>query len=416
MSQHPLSLLCIEPRFPGRLGPVIDWLVRRRGYRAQFFCASAEPRTQWPEATGHGLDVILFNVGGVAREGAVPWGRALERGLCYAYGCIEVLQKRQPHDTDLVLGRSAGLGSTLFVPTLMPGVPIVQFFDYFLHAHANDLAAEPDAPRSAEYRYWRRTAPAMDLLDLENGVHPWTATAWQRDLFPPEYRADFTILPPGCSARFLLGAERPRVLAGRSLPPEARVVSFVARHLDRLRGFDRFVLLANRLLAADPNVICVAAGDPQVQRGLDVPFHGQDFAAYFLQQTPLHDPERFWLLGSVPPATVAELLAASTLHVYPSRPYPVALSLFEALAAGCVVLAWDSDPVREVLTSGQTGLLVSPADLDEAERQARAVLADPAAYAPLGRAAAALAAERYTQEATLPVLADWLGRLAARRR
>jgi hypothetical protein len=33
MVQDPLSLLCIEPHFSGRLGAVADWLVRKRGYR-----------------------------------------------------------------------------------------------------------------------------------------------------------------------------------------------------------------------------------------------------------------------------------------------------------------------------------------------------------------------------------------------
>ena len=44
MPQDPLHLLCIEPRFPGRLGAVADWLVRRRGYRCQFYCHTAEPQ------------------------------------------------------------------------------------------------------------------------------------------------------------------------------------------------------------------------------------------------------------------------------------------------------------------------------------------------------------------------------------
>src|SRR6516225_7421263 len=106
MAQDPLHLLCIEPRFPGRLGPVADWLVRRRG-----------------------LELIQFNVGGAAREASVPWTRLLERGLCYAYGCWEVLEARRPRPVDLVLGRSVGLGSTLFVPVSLPGVPIVNLFD-----------------------------------------------------------------------------------------------------------------------------------------------------------------------------------------------------------------------------------------------------------------------------------------------
>jgi hypothetical protein len=44
MAQDPLALLCIEPCFPGRLGAVADWLVRRRGYRCQFYCANAADR------------------------------------------------------------------------------------------------------------------------------------------------------------------------------------------------------------------------------------------------------------------------------------------------------------------------------------------------------------------------------------
>ena len=42
MPQDPLSLLCIEPRFPGTLGAVADWLVRKRGYRCQFYCHAAD--------------------------------------------------------------------------------------------------------------------------------------------------------------------------------------------------------------------------------------------------------------------------------------------------------------------------------------------------------------------------------------
>src|SRR5581483_332509 len=133
MSQDPLHLLCVEPRFPGRLGAVADWLVRKRGYRCQFYCHSAEPADRWPRAVGHGLELISFGVGGVAREPAVPWRRHLERSLCYAYGCWEVLHARRPPPFDAVLGRSAGLGSTLYVPVFQPGVPIVNLMDYYFH-------------------------------------------------------------------------------------------------------------------------------------------------------------------------------------------------------------------------------------------------------------------------------------------
>ena len=39
---------------------------------------------------------------------------------------------------------------------------------------------------------------------------------------------------------FARRAAGPRIVGGRSIPPEMRVVSFVAGCLDRVRGFDRF--------------------------------------------------------------------------------------------------------------------------------------------------------------------------------
>jgi glycosyltransferase involved in cell wall biosynthesis len=415
MAQDPLSLLCIEPRFPGRLGAVADWLVRKRGYRCRFYCNAADPREHWPEAAGRGLDVVGFNVGGVAREAAVAWTRSLERGLCYAYGCWEVLNARRPAPVDVVLGRSALLGSTLFAPVALPGVVVVNWFDYWFAPHAHDLAGPDDEPMPPDYYYWRRTANAMDLLDLENGVVPWTSTAWQRGLFPAEYRDDFVVLYDGVDTdRFAPRDRAARSIAGRSIPAGTKVVSFVARHLDRLRGFERFVELANRLMAADPEVLCVAVGDGRVQRGLDPRWHGRDYAADVFGRTPPHDPDRLWLLGAVPPAVVADVLAASDLHVYPSRPYLVARSLVEAMACGCVVLAWDTEPVREFVTPGRTGLLVE--GTDAAVGRARAVLADPAAHRPLGAAAAALVRERYARDVTLPGLAALFDRLVEGRR
>jgi glycosyltransferase involved in cell wall biosynthesis len=414
MSQDPLHLLCIEPTFPGRLGSVADWLVRKRGYRCTFFFANAEPKEHWPQAVGQGLDLVHFNVGGVAKEPRVAWSRLLERGLCYAYGCWEVLEMRRPRPIDVVLGRSAGLGSALFAPIYVPGAPVVNFFDYFYHPHANDLAEEAGPETPVEYFHWRRAANAMDLIELESGFTPWTATEWQRDLYPREYRKDFLVLFDGVDTRrFKRRTQAPRTVAGREIPPGTRVISFVADRLDRLRGFDRFMELANRLVRARSDVLCIVIGGAPVQRGLDVQFYNQDYGAHVLAQTPPYDPERFWFLGSVPQNIVAELLAVSDLHVYPSRPYVVSRSLVEALSAGCVVLAADNAPVREFITADQTGLLVNANDADAWEKLAQATLDDPAAHQPLGAAAASMARERYGQDMTLPHLATLFDRLAS---
>src|SRR5579864_4467779 len=415
MPQDPLCLLCVEPRFPGRLGGVADRLVRRRGYRCWFYCHGADPKEFWPQATGRGLEIVPFGVGGVAREESVVWPRNLERGICFAYGCWEVLSARRPWPVDLVIGRSAGLGSTLFVPAALPGTPIINMFDYYYHPHGNDLAPEIGGRMPPEYFQWRRTANAMDLLDLENGITPWTTTRWQRDLFPDEYRADFKVVFDGIEERHAKRRPgRPRTIAGRAIPPEAKVVTFVAWQLDRLRGFDRFVELSNRLLRKRADVVCVAVGGGPVRRTLDVEFFGKDYGAHVLGQTPPHDPSRFWTLGKVAPAVVAEVFEASDLHVYPSRPYVVSRSLIEAMSAGALVLAWDSEPVREVLTPDKTAIVVPPEDLEGQERRALSALEDPAVHRPLCEAAQEIVRERYSREVSLPLLASMLDQLASK--
>jgi glycosyltransferase involved in cell wall biosynthesis len=319
-----------------------------------------------------------------------------------------MLEARRLRPIDLVLGHSAGQGSSLFFPVFQPGVPIVNLFDYYLHPHANDLAEETGMEMPSEYFHWRRAAHAMDLLDLENGVIPWTHTNWQRDLFPKEYRSDFLVHFDGIdTARFGRAIERnDRVIQGRKIPAGTRVITFVARNLEPLRGFDRFMELANRLMRKRNDVLCVVAGGFQVQRGLDVRFYGKDYREHVLSQHPAHDPERLWFLGSVTPAVVAEVLRASDLHIYPSRPYVVSRSLVQAMAAGCVILAADTAPVREFIRPGKTGILVPPENPEAWEKQAGAILDHPGEYRELGLAAAKGACDRFSQDATLPELAQ----------
>jgi glycosyltransferase involved in cell wall biosynthesis len=421
MSQDPLHLLCVEHSFPGRLGAVVDWLVRRRGYRCQFYCTAADPQAYWPAATGRGLDVIQCKVAGIAREPSVAWTRLLERSLAYSYGFWETLNARRPYPVDLVLGRSAGLGSSLFAPVYQAAAPVVNYFDYYYHAHAHDLTAELAGEMPADYYHWRRAANAVDLLDLENVDRFWTASRWQRNLYPPEYREEFLVLHDGVNTRRFSRPEpgkQPalRMVAGRALAPDFRLVTFVARNLDRLRGFDRFMALANRLLRERTDVVCAIIGGPTVQRGLDVPFFNRDYRSFILAQYPNIDLKRLWYLDNAAPNVVAEVLAASDLHVYPARPYPVSRSLLEAMSASCVVLAWDTDPIREVIAPGQNGLLVSADDEAEQERLALGALNDVAGHRPLGVAAAATIRERFAQDVTLPLLAEEFNRLVNRGR
>ncbi len=414
MPQDPLHVLWIEPGFPGRLGGVADWLTRRRGYRSTFYANSVDPREggRWPESMGQGLTLQTFNVGGVARDASVTWSQAFERSLCYAYGCGEVLQQKMPRPVDLIVGRSAGLGSSLFTSYYYPGIPVVNLLDYYWHAHANDLADDIGRSQPPAYSHWRRSANAIELLDLEHANLAWTHSEWQRSLFPNEYQADFFVEPDGVDTRrFAVSSWHstrtgPRTIAGRTIPDSTRVVSFVAQSLERLRGFDRFWKLAGAITRSHPDVLFVAIGGSVTQRGLDVEYHGRELIPDLIAREPLADPDRLWRMGATSTAGVRELLAASDLHLAPSRVYPAARSLFQALSSGCTVIASDTPPHREVLTDGVNGFLVEGDDLDGWIRRIETILDDPAASRPIGDSAARLARERFSHEVCLARLAE----------
>ena len=94
------------------------------------------------------------------------------------------------------------------------------------------------------------------------------------------------------------------------------------------------------------------------------------------------------------------------MHIYLTVPFVLSWSLMNALACGCVVLASGTEPVREVIVDGETGLLAGFADVEAFARRALDVLRDPRAFHDLGDRAAATIESRYALSVTLPRLVD----------
>jgi glycosyltransferase involved in cell wall biosynthesis len=70
----------------------------------------------------------------------------------------------------------------------------------------------------------------------------------------------------------------------------------------------------------------------------------------------------------------------------------------ESMSMGATIVASDTAPVREVMTHGETGLLVDFHDHEALARQVVEVLARPGDYAQLGPSARRRMIERYDFE------------------
>jgi len=177
------------------------------------------------------------------------------------------------------------------------------------------------------------------------------------------------------------------------LRPDARdpFVAAYSGHLYPWKGVDVFV----RALAAVPGVHGLIIGGHQ-----DEPDLGR--VRNLIRDLGLGS--RIELTGLVPPAEVLPRLARASALVLPntatviSDRYTSPLKLFEYLNAGRPIVASNLSALREVLTDGQTALLVPPGDPAALGQAIARLQRDPALAASLGAAAAHLA-PHYTWDA-----------------
>jgi glycosyltransferase involved in cell wall biosynthesis len=109
------------------------------------------------------------------------------------------------------------------------------------------------------------------------------------------------------------------------------------------------------------------------------------------------------------------LLARASAFVLPSHAEALPMSLLEAMAAGCAVIATRVGGIPDLVEDGVNGLLVPPRDPAALARALRTVLDDPELAARLGRHARATVAERYTPELALERLEQVYGALGVPR-
>jgi glycosyltransferase involved in cell wall biosynthesis len=69
------------------------------------------------------------------------------------------------------------------------------------------------------------------------------------------------------------------------------------------------------------------------------------------------DLSRVHFPGKIDYDVYVSLLQRSDAHVYLTYPFVASWSLREALACGCAVVGSDTEPVREFITHGKTGVL-----------------------------------------------------------
>jgi glycosyltransferase involved in cell wall biosynthesis len=107
---------------------------------------------------------------------------------------------------------------------------------------------------------------------------------------------------------------------------------------------------------------------------------------------------RVHFMGGVPYSTFIAALQVSSAHVYLTYPFVLSWSALEAMSAGCLVIGSDTPPVREVISSGDNGLLVPFFAVDEVAARVVEALQEPDRFYAIREAARQFVVEHFDAE------------------
>ncbi len=393
-----MHVLFIHQNFPAQFGHIAAYLIKKKGFRCTFLSEAAP-------ATMEGIERIQYQVGGGATERTHYCARTFENAIWHSHAIYEALAARHDLRPDLIVAHS-GFLSTVFLRELY-NCPIINYFEFYYLTRGSDMDFRPDFPYPAVKLLRARARNANLLLDLEDCDIGYSPTRWQRSLFPANYRSKIRVAFDGVDTSFWRPLpERQRRVGNWVVPEGTRVVTYVSRGMESIRGFDIFMKTAKLLCERRQDVVFFIVGEDRICYGGDAEFIGTSSFKQWVLARDEYDLSRFVFTGLLPPARLVELFSLSDLHIYLTVPFVLSWSLMDALACGATVLASNTAPVIEMIRHGQNGLLADFFDIEGLADTANKVLDNPGDYRPLGQSGVEMIRDRYSLDVCLPRMLD----------
>ena len=273
---------------------------------------------------------------------------------------------------------------------------------------AHLYAAGPARRQSAPAVWYQAGFPAYWLDRLATVcpaaaiVAPSAATAAAQAAVRP--RRPIEVINPGIDLHRFSVRRDPELRAEHSIPRNAVLVSLVGR-LQPWKGQREVLLAAASIVRDHPEAYFAIVGGAILGWEGDYPNELERLAAR------LELGDRVVFTGHT--NEVERWMAASDIVVNASHHEPFGLVIVEAMASGCAVVAVAAGGPTEIISDGESGLLVANQRPEDFERALRHLLRSAELRARLG-AEAVKRAQHFSREEMTRKFAALLSRLAAR--
>jgi glycosyltransferase involved in cell wall biosynthesis len=317
---------------------------------------------------------------------------------------------------DLIVAHP-GWGESLFLKDVWPDARLALYCEFYYRAAGTDVGFDPEFPDLGEHRSrWVRMKNLNNLMHLDMADAGIAPTAWQADTFPEPFRQRVSVIHDGILTSKVAPDESAFVVINRELKIKRgdEVITFVNRNLEPYRGYHVFMRALPEILRKRPKARVIIVGGNGVSYGR-APSDGQSWKQIFLDEVKADlDLSRVHFVGNLSYVNYLRLIQVSAVHVYLTYPFVLSWSLLESMSAGCAIVASNTGPLREVIKSGENGVLVDFFDRAGLAREVCALLEDPARRELLGRNARDFVVKNYDLNTVcLPKQIEWVRQLTS---
>ncbi|MGJ8616383.1 MAG: glycosyltransferase family 4 protein [Sulfitobacter sp.] len=389
-----MNFLFVHQNMPGQYRELVQWLAARGDHTIYFLTQ----RKNAPEIEG--VETRLYKTHRTATKESYGLSRVWEEATGAGFAAAMAAKQIEDEDgfkPDIVIGH-IGWGELTFFKQVWADVPIIGFFEFYYNITGGLVGFDPADPVSEHTPFLMQARNAVPLANIETVDLGHCPTNWQRDQFPMSFHDRMYVCHDGIRTDKLLPNPKVKLglgRLGRDLTREDEVVTYVARNLEKARGFHVFMRALPDILKERPKARVLIVGGNDTSYGGKSKHPGGLRAEMEAEVGKNIDWDRVHFLGQVPYADYQKIIQISKCHIYLTMPFVLSWSLLEAMSMGATIVASDVAPVREAITDGQTGLLVDFFDPNALATRVVDVLARPAEFAHLGSAARTHVVEKY---------------------
>jgi len=349
-----MRILFVHNNFPAQYRRIMDYLAGRPKLGVQMYAATLATNQQKTSVK----QTIKFKPHREARKDIHPALVYTERAVINGQALYSAMMPsiKAGFKPDIILSHS-GWGSGMFLRDMFPDAKLLTYFEWYYHSLNSDglfLRDKPYSPDEEMRIRVKNTAILQDLAAMDHGQSP---TRFQHGKFPAIFKDNISVLHDGVDTSFFKPNRKAKVKVGElSFSAEDEIITYVARGMEEYRGFPQFMEMASMLQKRRPNLQIVILGNDRVAYG-NKRADGKTFKEAMLEKYEF-DMGRLHFLGLQPLPVFKGLMQITRAHVYLTVPFVLSWSMLEAMGAGALIVGSDTEPVRELITDGENGVLV----------------------------------------------------------